>query len=129
MAMKPTARQFWSAVVLCLVHVWLLGQTQQKTEDSYNVIHIDGDRVYINAGTDQGAYVGMVVTLHEPIKWQDKKGTIIEDNIPVAFAILKHVGRQFSIFTTDSATLRFLQKGSIVRFVQTGPRPPAESLK
>ncbi len=124
--MIPIVHRFMFLLIICCVPSFIFAQAQIAAEENYTVIHIDGDRAYINAGSEQGAYVGMVVTLHEPIKWQNKKGTIVEDNIPFAYAILKHVGKQFSIFTTDSATLRFLQKGSIVRFVQTGPRPLVE---
>ena len=127
--MKPIVRQTLTVVIVCLVPLWMFGQMQQKTEENYSVIHIDRDRVYINAGSDQGAYIGMIVTLHEPIKWQDKKGKIIEDYIPFSYAALKHVGNQFSIFTTDSATLRLLQKGSVVRLGPVLPRTIVEAQK
>jgi hypothetical protein len=111
--MKTRGTIVAAAVVLALASAGVsVGQTRQET---YAVIKLDNGRVYINAGSEEGAATGMQVVLLEAVRTQDQKGNPVDDMIPLGSAPLRYVGSHSSFFSVDSALFRTIRVGTAVR--------------
>ena len=109
------------SIVACLLIVDLhkgYCQNSELVKAKYTVIDLaDNGRVYISAGSDDGAYIGMKVTFFEKGPSQIKNGKTIYDLYPIGNSIIQRTGKFSSIVVVDTATFHLLHPGSPVQLI------------
>jgi hypothetical protein len=102
-------------------------QSAESYQAKFSVIDLaENGRVYISAGSDDGAYVGMKVTFFEKGPTQLKDGKPVYDLYPIASSTIQRTGKFSSIVVVDTVAFRLLHPGSPVQVageIEIGKNP------
>ena len=87
-------------------------QSSESIQAKYVIVTLaENGRVIINAGSGDGASVGMKVTFFEKVPAVTKDGKAVDDLYPLGSSTVQRVGSYSSIVIVDSEMFRLLRRG------------------